>query len=360
MRALELRHPTGITPILISHGGLSDAVQTIADDLIGRKVFVVTSPAVHELHGQVLAAALTDHCRPEVLQVPDGEAAKNIETATGLWREILRGGGKRDSVVIAFGGGSVGDLAGFVAATFMRGVGLVQIPTTLLAQVDAAIGGKTAINLPTTKNAVGAFHHPLAVLSDPRLLHTLPDRDFRAGLFEVIKTATMLDETLFGALEGQLDGVLDRDSEAVEEVVAATSAAKARVVEGDPQEAGRRQFLNFGHTLGHALEIEAGPEALRHGEAVGFGMLFALKIAESRGLSEDSVARCHSLIHRVGLPPLPSLDLERVVQRIWRDKKNRETGLTWVIPRCLGSGESVTDLSAEEVHDRVKTFLGDA
>ncbi|MDH3254818.1 MAG: 3-dehydroquinate synthase [Acidobacteriota bacterium] len=354
---LELRREAGSTSVWIGSGALDVALTGLSSLLGGRRVFVITSPPLRQLHGEALEPLAAAAGEFQVLEVADGEAAKTPETAIGVWRTLLAAGGKRDSLIVAFGGGSIGDLAGFVAGTFLRGVDYVQIPTTLLAQVDAAIGGKTAINLPEAKNSVGLFYHPLATIADTGFLGTLPPRQLRSGLFEVVKTAVMRDADLFSRLEADLARLLAGDADALAESVKLTAAAKIGVVEKDPKENDIRQLLNFGHTLGHALELSL--EMLEHGEAVGYGMLFAIDLAVARGFAPGEADRVRALIRRIGLPPLPpTVPLEAVMARLERDKKAREAGLAWVVPLHIGSGEICTDIAAEDVRHRVGDFLG--
>jgi 3-dehydroquinate synthase len=261
--------------------------------------------------------------------------------------------------VIAFGGGSVGDLAGFVAGCFLRGIQFVQIPTTLLAQVDASIGGKTGVDLPGGKNTVGLFHHPRMVICDTEVLPTLPREELRSGLVEVIKMAALLDPDLFERVEQQLDDLLAGDADALAPVVTAAAAAKIGVVERDPTEQGDRRLLNFGHTLGHALESASEYAGLRHGEAVGYGILFALRLARQRGLSPEAGKRIHALIRRLDLPPLPRLSADDLMATMARDKKARESGLVWVLPRSLGEGFMTDGISNDTVRGELEGFLGD-
>lgn len=273
---------------------------------------------------------------------------------------MLAAGGKRDSRLIAFGGGSVGDLGGFAAGCFLRGIEFVQIPTTLLAQVDASIGGKTGVDLPGGKNTVGLFHHPRWVICDTAVLPSLPREELRSGLVEVIKMAALLDPDLFELLEKELEILLDGDPTALGPVVAAAAAAKIAVVERDPIEKGERRLLNFGHTLGHAVESASGYAGLRHGEAVGYGILFALRLALRRGLPAATAKRIHDLIRRLELPSLPGgLDPERLMDLMARDKKARESGLVWVLPVDLGTGRMTEDVPQKEVLEELGRFLAD-
>jgi 3-dehydroquinate synthase len=269
----------------------------------------------------------------------------------------LRAGGKRDSRLLAFGGGSVGDLGGFVAATFLRGISCVQLPTTLLAQVDASIGGKTAVDLPEAKNSVGAFHHPHAVVADTRWLATLDARQRRAGLVEAFKMAYVLDGPQFGAFEALLPGLLAGDPAALATAVPEAAAIKARVVERDPTEQGERALLNFGHTLGHALEAAGGYQGLLHGEAVAWGMLFALRLARRRGLSAASAQRLEQVLRVFALPPLPSVEPETLLTLLGRDKKAREAGVGWVLPVAVGTGRWGVVVPPTEVAAELSEFL---
>ncbi len=356
---LELRHPRGRTPIRIAAGALEDPGARAESAISGSNVFVVTSATVRDLHEERLATLAGRAAGWHVLVVPDGEDAKRLEVAEELWREMLRRGGKRDSVVVAFGGGSVGDLAGFVAGGFLRGVGCLQLPTTLLAQVDAAIGGKSAVNLPEAKNSVGLFHHPLAVLCDTTVLATLEAAELRSGLFEIVKIGAVRAPGLLDAVERDRERLLAADAGALVPVVAEAVRAKVEVVETDPEEADQRRLLNFGHTVGHALEAIAGYRGLRHGEAVGYGMLFALRLARRRGLSETEAGRVRELIRAIGLPALGEVSADAILERVARDKKARLTGIAWVYPRGLGDGRIDESIETAEVEQLLREFIAD-
>lgn len=356
---LRLHRPDGVTPVVVGEDALAAVLPDLQGWVARRTAFMVSTPRVLALHGERLDALSRAAGRWVVLEVEEGERAKTVESAERLWNEMLTAGGKRDSRVIAFGGGSVGDLAGFAAGCFLRGVELVQIPTTLLAQVDASIGGKTGVDLAGGKNTVGLFHHPWMVVCDTAVLPSLPREELRSGLVEVIKMAALLDPDLFERVERRLDDLLEGDPEALGPVVSAAAAAKIGVVERDPTEQGDRRLLNFGHTLGHAIESSSGYAGLRHGEAVGYGLLFALRLALRRGLDPADAARMHALVRRLDLPPLPELDPEDLMAVMARDKKARESGLVWVLPRSLGEGRMVGGISNDEILDRLRGFLQD-
>ena len=324
------------------------------------KAFVVTDDAVAALALAPLGASLERRgLRVVRLSVPRGEAAKTLGEAERLLRGLAAAEAHRDDIVVALGGGSVGDLAGFVAATYMRGVAIVQVPTSLTAQVDAAVGGKTAVNLPEGKNLVGAFHQPLAVLADVDLLATLPERDVRAGLAEVAKVAFALDGDLLDLLETRTDAVLARDPGVLAPVVEAGVRAKAGVVAADERDGGARLVLNYGHTLGHALERLDGFGARTHGEAVAIGMRFAARLALRLGIGHAAlVARQDALLAALGLGATEDLPPTDDVLAALRIDKKYAGGLRFVLledlarPRIVeGVGEAdiraaLTDLGA--------------
>jgi 3-dehydroquinate synthase len=356
---LELLHPGGRSRIRISPRALARPDERLLRALEGRLTFLVSSRGLLELHGARLEELSRAAGAWVVLEVPDGEAAKRLDVAEDLWRRMLRAGGKRDSVVVGFGGGTVCDLAGFIAAGFLRGVECVHLPSSLLAQVDAAIGGKTAVNLPEAKNSVGMFHHPSFVVCDTSVLETLPEAELRSGLFEVVKIGAIWNPALLPAVRAGLERLLAADAGALAPVVADAVRAKIEVVERDPEEGDLRRLLNFGHTLGHALEAHFGYAGLRHGEAVGYGMLFALRLARRRGLAAAEAETLCGLIRDIGLPPLEPAPTEPVLERLGRDKKAREEGLGWVYPRALGEGVIDSEIPLSEVKSELEAFLVD-
>lgn len=368
-RRLTLAHPRGESEILVGPGLLASAgrgaLSGVADWCRGRTVFLVTSEVPDRHCGAAARRLLEPAARVETLEVPDGEAAKTVECAAAVWQRMLDRGGKRDSRLVTLGGGAVGDLGGFAAACFLRGIDYVQIPTTLLAQVDASVGGKTGVDLAGGKNTVGAFHHPRFVLADIDCLGSLPAAELRAGLFEVVKMAALLDLDLLALVEESLDCLLTMDPEALTPVVAASIQAKLNVVEADLEEGDRRRLLNFGHTLGHAIESEFGYRGLRHGDAVGHGMRFALRLARRRALDPEFAKRLERMIDRLGPPALEDverelgvrLDADRLIGAMGRDKKARESGLVWILPAAPGRGEIVPDLDPALVRSELEAFL---
>ena len=354
---LQLRHPTGETTISVGDGALGEGDASLETWVRQRRVFVISSAALLDLHSQSLLTLSRQAAYWHLLEVPDGEDAKSIAIAERLWGEMLEAGAKRDSRIIAFGGGTVGDLAGFVAGCFMRGLEYVQLPTTLLAQVDAAIGGKTAVNLTQAKNSVGLFNHPWRVVADTRLLKTLPPAELRSGLMEVLKMAVISDAELFSVLERDLEGLLAGDPGTLAPVVAAAARAKIDIVERDPTERDERMLLNLGHTLGHALEAGLEYRSLRHGEAVGYGILFAVQLAERRGLPVEAAERIRRLVERFELPRMPALEVEPLIRLISRDKKVSEGGWRWVLPVDVGACEISTDLTETAIRRELTAYL---
>jgi 3-dehydroquinate synthase len=337
---------------------LAQRIERIAGRL-PRRVFVVTSPEIWALWGETLTASFAEP--PITLFLAAGEKHKTMVSVEKLLRQMVAAGGDRGSLLIAFGGGIVGDVGGFVAAVFMRGIPYVQVPTTFLAQVDSSVGGKTGVNLPEGKNLVGSFHHPLAVFADIGVLGTLPDRELRAGLMESVKAGIIRDRALVRFLEEHLDDVLRRDPKALEKVIAASIRMKADVVNKDERESGLRMILNFGHTIGHAIEQATRYKVLLHGEAVGWGMVAALYLARQRGMITTRQAeRMESLIYRYG--PLPPLKLRaaKLVAATGADKKNVGGVRRFVLPVGIGDAGVVEDVTPAELEAAAKFMLSRA
>lgn len=323
-----------------------------------RRVFVLTSPEIWALWGKVFLRSFEEP--PVTLFLPAGERYKTLAQMERLTREMVRAGGDRGSLLIAFGGGIVGDVGGFVAAVFMRGINYVQAPTTFLAQVDSSVGGKVGVNLPEGKNLVGNFLQPRAVFADMGVLGTLPERELRAGLMESVKAGIIRDRALVRFMEEHADEVLGRDAKALEKVIAASIRMKAEVVSRDERESGLRMILNFGHTVGHALEQTTGYKLL-HGEAVGWGMVAALHLARERGtISRGQFERLENLIHLYGPLPVLKMRANKVVAATGGDKKNVGGVRRFVLPLGIGDAGVVEDVKAAELEVAVRYMLAQA
>ncbi|HEX5937601.1 MAG TPA: 3-dehydroquinate synthase [Actinomycetota bacterium] len=331
----------GLLPTVAEHLPMLPAATT---------AFVVSDRGIADRYHEPLVRSLASRGLAAVsLLVPAGEEAKTLQAYESLLRQLAGREAHRDDVVIALGGGAVGDVAGFVASTYMRGIGLVQVPTTLLAQVDAAIGGKTAVNLPEGKNLVGTFAQPLAVVADIDTLATLDEREYRSGLSEVAKVALTLDPELLVFLREHAPAVAARDPGAAEHVVERCVAAKARVVGEDERDASARLVLNYGHTVGHALERLDAFRGRTHGEAVALGMMAAAALAERRGLGTELSSRTEALLRALGIEPVgPIPPADDVVRCLRLDKKYRG-GVRFVLLADIGEPRVIDDVSDAEV-----------
>jgi 3-dehydroquinate synthase len=343
----------------------SGLIQTLAPRIervtgrLPRRVFVLTSAPIWALWGKAFLSSFAEP--PMALFLEPGEEYKTLKSVELLLRQMAQAGGDRGSLLIAFGGGIVGDVGGFLATIYMRGIPYVQVPTTLLAQVDSSVGGKTGVNLPEGKNLIGSFHHPLAVFADIGVLGTLPERELKAGLMESVKAGIIRDRSLVRFMEEHADEVLGREARALEKVIAASIRMKAEVVKQDEREHGLRMILNLGHTVGHALEQATGYKALLHGEAVGWGMVAALYLARRRGtISSGQFERLENMIHLYG--PLPALKLRvpKVVGATEGDKKNVGGVTRFVLPVGIGDAGVVEDVTAAELEAAVKYILARA
>ncbi len=300
---------------------------------------VITNPRVGKVYaGRVATSLSRSGFRPVVITIPDGERYKTLRTASRVYDELVRRRFERGDMLVALGGGVIGDLAGFVAATYLRGVRYVQVPTTVVAQVDSSIGGKTGVDHPKGKNLIGAFHHPVMVYADVATLRTLPRRELLAGLAEVVKYGVIADASFFSYLEEQAEAILGGVPDVLVEVVRRSAAVKADVVRQDERETGLRRILNYGHTAGHVVETLTGYSVIRHGEAVAIGMDFAARLAVRLNLcSQDLVRRQQTLLERLGLPTrLPRITPSRALQTMRLDKKVREGRVHFVLPREVG------------------------
>lgn len=321
-----------------------------------RRIFVLTSAQIWALWSETFLASFTE--APVVLFLPAGEQYKRLAQVERLAEELAEAGADRSSLLIAVGGGIVGDVGGFLAAVYMRGIDYLQAPTTLLAQVDSSVGGKTGVNLAAGKNLVGCFHHPLAVFADIDLLATLPDRELRAGLYESLKGGIIRDERLFRLMESESAQILARDPKLLEQVVARSVALKADVVGLDERESGLRMILNLGHTVGHAIESVTKYKALLHGEAIAWGILAALHIAQARGtVSEEQAQRIERAIALYGPLPAFRATSAALLAATGSDKKNRGGVRRFVLPKGIGDAMVIEDLKESELREAIDWML---
>lgn len=350
MQTIRVATPSARYNVVTGSGLIASLAPRIqrAVGRLPRRVFVLTSPEIWALWGKTFLASFADP--PIVLFLPAGEKFKTLSSVERLLREMAAAGGDRGSLLIAFGGGIVGDVGGFLAAIYMRGIACVQVPTTFLAQVDSSVGGKTGVNLPEGKNLVGSFHHPRVVFADIDVLGTLPDRELRAGLMESIKAGIIRDRALVRFMEEHSGDVLGRDPRALEKVIAASIRMKAGVVNRDERESGLRMILNLGHTIGHAIEQATRYKALLHGEAVGWGMVAALYLGRRRGtISAVQFERLERLIYLYGpLPPL-KVRVASLVAATGADKKNVGGVRRFVLPIGIGDAGVVEDVTPAEL-----------
>jgi 3-dehydroquinate synthase len=346
--------------IEIGSGNLDQAGRLLGQQGKVSHVVVITDENVQEPHAVRTAESLVDQSMEvDIVAIEPGEASKSIDMAAGLWQGLLDLGADRKTVIAAVGGGVVGDLAGFIAATYARGIRFFQVPTSLLAQVDSSVGGKVGVNLPEAKNMVGAFLQPVGVLIDTATLSTLPDREYRAGLGEVVKYGVILDAALFDYLEANAAQLIDRDDEVLIKVVARCCRLKADVVQQDErEETGLRAVLNYGHTFAHVLESLGGYGELLHGEAVAIGMLCASRLAERLGrVDAQFTNRQRRLLETLGLPvKLPDLDRDQMIDAMAHDKKVQHGQLRFVLPSRMGHVDLVGGVESADIRAALEDY----
>jgi len=342
LHSIRVRAASGDYAVLCRRGLLVQARKHIENLGEFSSVHVLTSPNVWRAVGGKAKRGFRGIRNLRVHQFPDGEAAKTLRTVEALARTLVRAGADRRALLVAVGGGVIGDVAGFVAASYLRGVALVQVPTTIVAQVDSAVGGKTGVNLPEGKNLLGAFYPPRLVLVDPEVLTSLPEREFRGGMAEVIKYGVIADARLFADLEKQMDAILARQAAPLEHVIRRSIEIKADVVSKDEKESGLREILNYGHTFAHALESATSYRKYRHGEAVAWGMMCAALLGhEQLQTPADDVARIIALVRRIGpLPPWPRVPARRLFAAMHADKKAKFGKVRFVLSPKLGQARS--------------------
>ena len=356
MPTYQVVTPQRSYPAIVERGAIGHVARYIPPKT--GTIFVVTTEDVWHHAAAPLVASLAG-VSYHVLHLPGGEERKRLAHVEQLAEEMVQLGADRSSLVIAYGGGIVNDMGGFLAAIFMRGIPVLQIPTTLLAQVDAAIGGKTAVNLVSGKNLIGSFHQPLAVLTDPAILETLPEREYRAGLWEIVKAGIIRDAELFAFLAEQSAAVLAREPAAVDRIIADSVRMKAEVVSGDERESGLRRILNLGHTFGHALEAETGYTRLLHGEAVAWGMKAAVYLAQTTGhLPVGDCVEILRILKTYGpIPPLDGIAEANLLSRLVHDKKTVHGKVHFVLPVRIGEAAVVSGVDENLVRNAIRSAL---
>ncbi len=345
MKQLTVELGTRRYPVIIGNTILEQIRSLL---LLQRPVFVISNPTVETLYFNTVRQALGSLYQGCFL-MPDGEQHKTVTTYSEAMDAVMASGLHRDGIILALGGGVVGDLAGFVAATFQRGVSLIQVPTTLLAQVDSSVGGKTAVNHPLGKNMIGAFHQPDGVLIDTATLHTLPDRELKAGIAEIIKYGVIDDSEFFSWLEQNMALLLARNEQALQHAIAVSCAIKARIVANDEREQGQRALLNFGHTFGHVIENDQGYGNWLHGEAVAAGMVIATHLASVMNwCNATDLRRVQQLVAAAGLPTqAPNINWSTWQAGLYRDKKVQAGQVRFILPTGIGSAR----ITSEPVHE---------
>jgi len=353
MQKIVANLPGGSSEIRIGRGLYGALEQELRRAGLASPCLVVSQP-------RILASIDTRPLRGfTVVAIPDGERAKTLRTAQGLIDRMVSMRLTRDATAIAVGGGVVGDVTAFAASIYLRGIHVVQVPTTLLAQVDSSVGGKTGVNHPSGKNLIGTFHQPRLVLVDPDLLATLPAREYTSGLYEAVKYGVIRDPSVFGLFETRLDRILGRDPEVLENLVYRSLRIKTDVVVADEREGGLRRILNFGHTIGHGIEAALGYRRIRHGEAVAYGMIGAARLSRKMGsLSEANGERIEAAIRSIGrLPSLGGLSVSGILDRMAHDKKVRNASLHFVLPTRIGKVRIAANVPAQVVRDVIRSIL---
>jgi 3-dehydroquinate synthase len=358
--------------IYIKKGILNKLGEYLSEVIKEKKVIIITNPLVNNLYGANLLFSLREvGFKYDLIEIPDGEKYKSLSTANYLYDELLKKKADRFTTLIALGGGVIGDLTGFVSSTYMRGLPLIYIPTTLLAQVDSSIGGKVAVDHPLAKNIIGNFYQPRAVYTDPEVLQTLSDKDIKNGLIEIIKIAAIKSPTFFKWLEKNIDRLFKKDENLLYKVIKEAVSLKVDIVLKDPWESGLRKVLNFGHSIGHALEAEAGYQGLSHGEAVALGMLIETKIAGNRRMcSQEFEGQIKKILSfspsSLSFPRkresksifryIKNIDYSQFWEALALDKKNYQGRIAFILPEALGKVTLVDNITKEEVIKALEEF----
>lgn len=357
MTRIPVQTPSRSYDVLVERGLLRSSATALRDLIPSdARLFAVTAPPIRRHWAGPLRKSFSQTGRKiEILVLPDGERAKTLAELEKLAAKLVGLGADRGSVLLALGGGVVGDVGAFLASIFMRGIPVVQIPTTLLAQVDSAIGGKTGVNLKAGKNLLGTFHQPLAVLVDPDLLATLAEREYRSGMFEAMKYGAIRNPAIFELMESHREALLQRDGAWLEKLITECIRVKAEVVSADEREGGERRILNFGHTIGHALEAETGYRRLLHGEAVGWGMIAAARIGAAMQVTDRATAqRITTLVQAYGPLPAVKVDGQRILKRLVADKKTLGGVPHFVLATAIGEVEIINNVPPRLVTETVR------
>ena len=351
MKKINIQFDERSYPIYIGEGLISN-YELISQHILGKKVAIITNETVADIYLKTLMETVSPHKELISIILPDGESYKSKDSLDSIYAQLLQNKADREITLIALGGGVIGDITGFAAATYMRGVNFIQIPTTLLSQVDSSVGGKTGINHPLGKNMIGAFYQPKCVISDMNVLKTLPSRELSAGLAEVIKYGLIRDNKFFEWLESHIQYLMEMNPKYLIEAVQRSCENKAAVVEADEFESGIRAILNLGHTFGHAIEVAQGYGNWLHGEAVGAGMVMAAKLSQSMGwLADKDVDRIVSLIKKAGLPTdPPKISVKKYMELMMLDKKTKDGQINLVLQKSIGDAVLTNSYDPKKLH----------
>jgi len=351
MKKINIQFDERSYPIYIGEGLISN-YELISQHILGKKVAIITNETVADIYLKTLMETVSPHKELISIILPDGESYKSKDSLESIYAQLLQNKADREITLIALGGGVIGDITGFAAATYMRGVNFIQIPTTLLSQVDSSVGGKTGINHPLGKNMIGAFYQPKCVISDMNVLKTLPSRELSAGLAEVIKYGLIRDNKFFEWLESHIQYLMEMNPKYLIEAVQRSCENKAAVVEADEFESGIRAILNLGHTFGHAIEVAQGYGNWLHGEAVGAGMVMAAKLSQSMGwLADKDVGRIVALIKKAGLPTEPpKISVKKYMELMMLDKKTKDGQINLVLQKSIGDAVLTNQYDPKKLH----------
>ena len=351
MKKINIQFDERSYPIYIGEGLISN-YELISQHILGKKVAIITNETVADIYLKTLMDTVSSQKELISIILPDGEGYKSKDSLDSIYTQLLQNKADREITLIALGGGVIGDITGFAAATYMRGVNFIQIPTTLLSQVDSSVGGKTGINHPLGKNMIGAFYQPKCVISDMNVLKTLPARELSAGLAEVIKYGLIRDNKFFEWLESHIQFLIDLNPEYLIQAVERSCENKAAVVEADEFESGIRAILNLGHTFGHAIEVAQGYGNWLHGEAVGAGMVMAAKLSQSLGwLADNDVDRIVALIKKAGLPTEPpKISVKKYMELMMLDKKTKDGQINLVLQKSIGDAVLTNQYDPKKLH----------